>query len=224
MLNLFNVAQLIIILFLFNLAWIMLFLFQIWAATVVQIVIVYFISTADSFKVKVNLLTAPSLINQVRGVDEKHSQKLQKEMEKNPDCQYLKLLVHIPGVVAADVVHDKINSGDYNLEVIGGNHTRIALQSMKQAKKEFVDAAVYAGLSPIQALSLGIKHNDTHNHAKAMGFHDYVHLFRKIWHNTISDLEHPTMKERSQMNANLANMLRLSVSTPWAFSYLKYQM
>ncbi|KAJ8050154.1 hypothetical protein HOLleu_03246 [Holothuria leucospilota] len=52
-------------------------------------------------------------------------------MLQSPDSCYLNILINIPDKEPKKVDTAEINSGQYRLEVLGGNHTRLALQTMQ---------------------------------------------------------------------------------------------
>lgn len=133
-----------------------------------------------------NLLVAPGESREVRPLDPEHAKKLEKDMKRNPDCNFTKLLLHIRKD-PHEVDVEKLNSGEYTFEVLGGNHTRYALQTLGQHNM-FVDAAVYAGLSDGQALCLGLQHNQLHKNAKPMTFTNYVLKFREHWEKNTKHL------------------------------------
>lgn len=137
-------------------------------------------------------------------------------MEKNPDCHFTKLLLHIRNKEPQEVIIEQLNSGDYTFEVLGGNHTRSALQTLGSQHNICVDATVYAGLSDGQALCLGLQHNQLHTTAKPMSFTNYINMFRKIWMTKTANLETPTQAERTEFKKYLSMMLRVPVR------FLKY--
>uniref|UniRef100_K1QG55 Uncharacterized protein n=1 Tax=Magallana gigas TaxID=29159 RepID=K1QG55_MAGGI len=73
------------------------------------------------------------------------------------------------------------------VEVLGGNHTRAALQRIlksdecvQKEKYEFVYMDIYQNLTKDQALFLAFKHNEIHEHSQELSFAEKVSFFRKL--------------------------------------------
>ncbi|XP_060590885.1 uncharacterized protein LOC132745896 [Ruditapes philippinarum] len=68
--------------------------------------------------------------------------------------------------------------GSSTVEVLGGNHSRVALQELNL--QQCVTMVLYENLSDAQALTIGLEHNRTNENAKLMNFEDDVLLFRNV--------------------------------------------
>lgn len=92
-------------------------------------------------------------------------------------------LLHVCDVTIADLEIP----GKKCVEVLGGNHTRAALQKilhsdecMQKEKYEFVYMDIYQNLTKDQALFLAFKHNEIHEHSQELTFAEKVCFFRKL--------------------------------------------
>ncbi|XP_035657765.1 uncharacterized protein LOC118403262 [Branchiostoma floridae] len=100
-----------------------------------------------------------------RHADPGHVDKLVTAFKNCRDGPYTILAVHIVGVAPADF--NKRNLQGYTYEVIGGNHTRLALQKLLAEDPSAdayrnVRARVYCDLSDSLAKRVGMDHNNIH--------------------------------------------------------------
>ena len=108
--------------------------------------------------------------------------QVMEENAYNPGSNIL--LGHVPDLPAAEVRREDLPKGIYEIEVIGGNHTRAALQVLRSKhpeREEFSSwpVRVFAGLSDDQALKLGHEHNKAHEAARKTTFEEFCRLFRR---------------------------------------------
>lgn len=78
---------------------------------------------------------------------------------------------------------DKIQEDGFPfVEVLGGNHTRQALQNLanKEGAVRKVCVDLYENLTPSEAIFLGLKHNSIHECSRQTSFVELVQLFRKL--------------------------------------------
>ncbi|CAH1242366.1 Hypp6622 [Branchiostoma lanceolatum] len=108
---------------------------------------------------------------QLTNILKKKNEELISDMEKTyfvkrtnscPDGPYTILAVHIPGL--APELFDSRKLQDYTYEVIGGNHTRLALQTLHSEDPDenifkTTMARVYCDLPDSLARKVGIDHN-----------------------------------------------------------------
>ena len=74
-------------------------------------------------------------------------------------------------------------SGTYEVEVLGGNHTRAAIQNLRSKglwSTSIVKMNVYRRLTTIEALQQGQLHNDVLNKSKKPTFMDNCRLIRSL--------------------------------------------
>lgn len=100
-------------------------------------------------------------------------------------------LLHVCDVTIADLEIP----GKKCVEVLGGNHTRAALQKilhsdecMQKEKYEFVYMDIYQNLTKDQALFLAFKHNEIHEHSQELTFAEKSLLFSKTALNLSEEL------------------------------------
>lgn len=167
--------------------------------------------TADSLKIKVDLLEPPEKSTMCRPLDLSHVEDMKMAIKNNPT----KCTILIGCVNNATVA--QITSGAVGVEVIGGNHTREAVQQLRrdactpaELKKaiEFWPCKVYTGLSIKEKLHLGVAHNDLHTNSKNMQFPDHCFLFRQLWRDD---------KSESNWRNDIVAVLRLKVSMIFDF-------
>lgn len=122
-------------------------------------------------------LVSPTRDRMVRAVDYSHVSFLEKSFQAG--FTQIHLLI---GVVALDTnVKNLIKPGVAKVEVIGGNHTRLALQSLNSKgllSNPLVKLNLYSQLTLTECLSVGVKHNEVLLSSKEMTFIDKVKLIR----------------------------------------------
>ena len=134
--------------------------------------------TGDCVEVHITNLAEPACERLVRPVDPDHVQYLTDEMRKSAE-----LFIVLAGMVDEEVDLDQLkepNCGT-DVEVLGGNHTRIALQylhSSNHLHKETVKVRVYKDLTDAEALSIGYLHNKQAEKSKKMTFMDETRLVK----------------------------------------------
>ncbi|XP_062608884.1 centromere-associated protein E-like [Saccostrea cucullata] len=135
-------------------------------------------------QVHISNLVPPAEGNMVRALDNDHVDKI---------CQQLKLAhghyTTLIGVLKEgrnniSNIDDLKNPNVEKIEVIGGNHTREALQQLHRdgdIDQQFcVLMDIYQNLSQGQVFHLGYLHNEMHESSKKMSFPEKVILFRKL--------------------------------------------
>ena len=116
-------------------------------------------------------------------MDEDHVGTLIKEMTTRAESKFTSMVCNIPAARSREVDLKKVKEGSIELEVLGGNHTRVAVQRLHQEMPDseafkFWPVKLYCGLSPVQSLQIGYDHNRAHLFGKAPTFQDLVCLFR----------------------------------------------
>lgn len=107
------------------------------------------------------------------------------------------------------------------VEVLGGNHTRAALQRIlnsdecvQKKKYEFVYMDIYQNLTKDQALFLAFKHNEIHEHSQELSFAEKVSFFRKLLLTCRRNYAGQTPKTIStKWRSEIAAIMNKSVST-----------
>ena len=129
--------------------------------------------------VHVDNLVRPKQRYSVRSIDTEHVEVLKKQFVKSTPCTIL------IGVLEDETSIGQLDlPGKASVEVIGGNHTRVALQELHREGRSSVTSVImdiYSVKSGDEQLTkLGIEHNKIHEHARETTFQQHVELFRKI--------------------------------------------
>lgn len=101
------------------------------------------------------------------------------------------------GVLKTDVENTEALQHPHTaeIEVIGGNHTRAALQKLQLEghieENYCVLVNVYRKLTVAQTLHLGFMHNEMHESSRKMSFQEKVILFRKLRNEVRTDAKKP---------------------------------
>lgn len=114
-----------------------------------------------------------------RDVDYSHVSNLEESFRE--DTGQIVLLV---GMLLRNSIPENLKEiSEEKLETLGGNHTRLALQSLGEKgllKKETVKVNVYLPLTKTEALTLGYQHNIVlEERKKQMTFIDKVKIMRE---------------------------------------------
>ncbi|XP_062576086.1 uncharacterized protein LOC134237970 [Saccostrea cucullata] len=134
-------------------------------------------------KVHVANLISPDNDHCIRLLNEKHVNELVESFAKN--FQPYTTLV---GLISEDfTIEDLAIPGKKQIEVLGGNHTRAALQKIVNSAEsthkdqyEFIYMDVYQNLTKDQALFLAYKHNELHEHSQELSFAEKVCFFHRL--------------------------------------------
>ena len=123
-------------------------------------------------------LVEPAPERLVRPVNSDHVQFLTEEFRKNSTS-----FVMLAGLVGEECELTTLAEPDCGIEVetIGGNHSRIALQYLMasgQLVEEKVKVKLYHGLTNDEALEIGVYHNAQAQKSKQMSFMDISRLIR----------------------------------------------
>ena len=107
--------------------------------------------------------------------------KTAKELHIHPTEKPL-ILGHIPDISAAAIEKSSLQGGIYDIECIGGNHTREAIKGLRSDDPQndylkFWPVRLYAGLTDQQALAKGHLHNMRHKLARQTTFEELVTYF-----------------------------------------------
>lgn len=137
-------------------------------------------------------LIAPSDDIQVRSLDDKHVENVYSNI-KRAHGHYTTLI----GVLKTEVENIEALQHPHTaeIEVIGGNHTRAALQKLQLEghieENYCVLVNVYRKLTVAQTLHLGFMHNEMHESSRKMSFQEKVILFRKLRNEARIDAKKP---------------------------------
>ncbi|XP_062566152.1 uncharacterized protein LOC134228509 isoform X2 [Saccostrea cucullata] len=124
-------------------------------------------------------LIEPAPLRKVRDLDQSHVRELEKQLIDTPQV----FSVLIGHVTAEDASLDVVQvEGFPHIEVLGGNHTRQALQNLmkREGSIQKVCIDIYKNLTPTEAMLLGLNHNAKHEYSKQTSFVEIVKLFRKL--------------------------------------------
>ena len=136
------------------------------------------------FEVLTSDLKEPSWQRLHREANDDHVKRLMAVFEKHPHGYYQPIIVNIPNVDSvAQLKDDELDH--YNLEVIGGNHSRIAYQRLLDRsihisifKKRVVK--IYCGLTNEQARLVGLETNSVHQVNLKDGYNDIIFGMRAM--------------------------------------------
>ena len=149
----------------------------------------HILSLAGYHEVELQQLVEPEWARLYRVVDHDHVKTLKKEFLKNPGGCFTMMVVH------ADVQRKDFDIGkisQYKLEVLGGNHSRVALQQIIEEELPCVGekyttrmAKIYCGLNMEEARRIARDHNHIHAFGKEDTFMDIVNGFRTCLYVTM---------------------------------------
>lgn len=127
----------------------------------------------------VKKLSEPSFVSLLREPEEDHVQELEEEFLRRPDNYFHLMVVNVHGEIDAPFFEN------CNLEVIGGNHSRKALQNiLKRAnvgdKSPFQTrlCLVYQNLTPDEAKYIANQHNQVRKLGTDLDVVDRATCFR----------------------------------------------
>ena len=131
-------------------------------------------------EVSVNCLVAPSPEHSFRDVNTEFVRILEEEIETNPHSQFTLMAC----CLNKDVNITEVAEGKHQLQVIGGNHSRIALQSLHlkypdRPAYQKCTIKLYINLTDQECLRVGYIHNKIHNFALTSSFEDLTKLFQR---------------------------------------------
>ena len=166
----------------------------------------------DWLSIPIKNLHQPAETRLTRKPDSAHVKLLVQTMRGKD--QVNPLIVNIPNMEKSEVLLSQATKGLYHLEVIGGNHTRLAFQQLNEESQQFATARVrlYAGLTDQQALWLGYQHNQQHEHSRKTTFVENVLLFRRCFEALVADPDKPRNAEKEAVRKHLAEILDMQVS------------
>lgn len=134
-----------------------------------------------------------------RSSSEKQVQQLVKEFAEHPSSYFHLLVVNIPNLNSKQFFDDKKLNGEYSLETIGGNHSRLALQELckgdqhEQFRRRLVKT--YFNLTPEEARLVGRESNRVHQLALKEDFLTEVEEFRAMLFVTAGTVCKKAMEE-----------------------------
>jgi len=162
----------------------------------------------------VECLCQPATERLFRVADADHVSNLGKAIHDSKLGLISPLICHIPDPQTNNVTRKKLEDGIFILEVIGGNHTRIALQQGSVHKTCAIK--LYSNLEDPQALYLAHEHNKAHESVKTTSFEDYARCFRQqlyiVLEKDCVDTE-LTKESKTKWKQHLVSILGLVVST-----------
>ena len=110
--------------------------------------------------------------------------------------------------------------GTASVQVLGGNHSREALQILRTRTKSesyttennFVYMDVYCNLTKEQAWYLGMSHNSIHTNSKAMNFIENIRFFHKARQDCTDKMPGETKKKIAEKwRSIISAVLNISV-------------
>lgn len=128
--------------------------------------------------VHLNNLVSPDADRLVRPISTEHVQYLEKSFQCTPGGEF-HLLV---GNMVDGEIEKAGEAGGAKIEVIGGNHSRLALTSLHRRglRAATVKCVIYQALSSEEALKIGIHHNTINSKSRQMSFVDTVGVVRRV--------------------------------------------
>jgi hypothetical protein len=135
-------------------------------------------------------LVEPHSSRRVRNLNVKHVNILKEQFVKNAATKMIPMVGNIPDGEAKEikkVIEQLQAAGSIKVEVIGGNHTRKALQELNFSQEHKDDprfqtwaVQLYAGLNSSQALKVGLCDNELHELCRKATYCEMVMLMREI--------------------------------------------
>jgi hypothetical protein len=148
----------------------------------------------------------------VRDLDPVHVKELEEQFLKSRSL-FCVLVGYIP--TKRTNLSNLASPGSGQVETIGGNHTRQALQNLHKQGKclhiTHVNVNIYEALTNIEAMQLGFMHNEQHEHSKASSFEEKVKLFRKLYLSAKEVYPKNEKKCASHMRDQVAHVLGIEV-------------
>ncbi|XP_061192999.1 uncharacterized protein LOC133201220 [Saccostrea echinata] len=145
-------------------------------------------------EVHVKNLVAPHPSRCLRNIDRKHVDALKESFKMRPEHNIIFF-----GIVFKENIDLKelYKSGSPEIETIGGNHSRIALQELFDEgllKTPRIYINLYKNLTDTEALKLGFDHNVCHELGKPTSASEMLFLFRRELLKKLTEEELPTPK------------------------------
>lgn len=132
-------------------------------------------------------MVEPSWERLHREVDQGHIDKMEKEIRTKPENYYHLMVVNIPNLAAKQYFRSDNLQNKYILEVIGGNHSRLALQNILKAcqpEEQHLftkrQVKIYANLTVVEAQLIGTDSNNVHKLALNDSFPQQVQSMRTM--------------------------------------------
>ena len=124
-------------------------------------------------------LISPDSKRLIRELSYQHVDFLEKSFQQNAGQ------IHLPvGLLGKEINPQALKeSGTTKLEVIGGNHSRVALQSLLKKgllTSPLVKVKMYRDLTDIEALQTGVQHNEVLKKSRELSFMEKVKLIRQL--------------------------------------------
>eukprot|EP00058_Branchiostoma_floridae_P022238 XP_002607728.1 hypothetical protein BRAFLDRAFT_82825 [Branchiostoma floridae] len=173
-----------------------------------------------AFDIPIKRLVEPAWKRLVRAADPQHVSNLKQRFIASSGQMTTVLIGNIPEMTTEH--YDRTRVDRYRYEVIGGNHTRIALQEILRDTPEKLDVAsvhmhIYCGLPDDLAKRVGMAHNNVMNYSKPETTLDQLISMRASLYNKagftragdMSSVEPPAEKKtKDAWKEGLAVMLR----------------
>ena len=136
--------------------------------------------TGDAVKVHISNLIEPVRSRLVRSIDESHVEVLKEELRQvgSSFC----VVVGVCFTLDGHSIKELEKPCDMKVAVIGGNHTRAALQDLVkegELSKETISVKLYRDLSNTECLEIGFFHNKSLEKSRTMTFIEICKLMRK---------------------------------------------
>ncbi|XP_062620882.1 uncharacterized protein LOC134282490 [Saccostrea cucullata] len=140
-------------------------------------------------EVNVKNLVAPHPLRCLRSIDRKHVESLKESFKTRPENSVIFF-----GIVFGENIdlNDLNKIGSFQIETIGGNHSRIALQELFDEgllKEPTIHVKLYKNLTDTEALKLGFDHNVSHELAKPTSAEELLFLFRRELQKKVTEEE-----------------------------------
>lgn len=134
-------------------------------------------------------MTAPHPARCLRQIDRKHVDSLKAAFRKRPENN----IIFFGNILKDDFDIRLLGTSGYvNVETIGGNHSRVALQELLEEginMSPTVYMTIYKGLCDTEALKLGFDHNVGHELGRPTSPEELMLLFRRELLKLIDEVE-----------------------------------
>lgn len=158
-------------------------------------------------------MTAPHPARCLRQIDRKHVDSLKAAFRKRPENN----IIFFGNILKDDFDIRLLGTSGYvNVETIGGNHSRVALQELLEEginMSPTVYMTIYKGLCDTEALKLGFDHNVGHELGRPTSPEELMLLFRRellklIDEEELNNPQNSSMKTWKQTCADILGITK----------------
>ena len=170
-------------------------------------------------------LVEPSFERKFRSLDFGHVKEIKENIIQRPECKNNIMLGNVDSTSHVNVTELMLRtSGEAIVEVIGGNHTRMAIVQIRKLQQHkhnpcfsLWPVKIYSSLNQLECQKLGFEHNLDNECVKPNTSIDILHFFRKelltICKNENDQRIKSTGKESKLWKANITHVLQIPIES-----------